>query len=207
MNRKYLPFLFLLGLLPTLAACDDPKENPLPLLEDPLRTGRIDFGGTGRIYYEITGPGWDTPNVAVGDTLVVMGEARVDGDRVLPAQNHLAAYASDATPLVTFQPEWVGEGSPPAGTYEFDGVLVDAAGTRTPFLHTQGELASLAGDYAPIQVAAAALPHDTARLYTLEITHTYVTGGVITRRVTQTEFAQTWKAPLPNTKLYQQIIR
>jgi len=208
MTRTCLFSLFLLGLLPTLAACDEPQEKKLPLLEDPLRTGQIDFGGTGRIYYEITGPDWDTPNVAVGDTLVVMGEARVKGDlEVLPEQNHLAAYASDATPLVTFQPEWVGEGAPPAGTYRFRGVLVDRAEQGLELFDVQGDLEPREAGYAPIQVTAAALPHDTAKLWELVISHQYVADGVIYGRTTRTEFAQTWKAPLPNTKLYQQILR
>jgi len=201
-------FLFLLSLCLLFTACDDAQPTPLPLLEDPLRTERIDFSGGGRIYYEITGPDWDTPNVAVGDTLVVSGQARVDGDVVLPERNWMAAYASDATPLLTFQPAWSGPGeTAPEGTYQLRGTLVDSAGVELELFSAQGALASLEGSYAPIPVTAVQLPHDTAKVYTLVIEHTYTTGEATYHRVTNTEFAQVWRAPLPNTKLYQQIIR
>ncbi|MBU1241897.1 hypothetical protein KKD52_06935 [Myxococcota bacterium] len=223
-------FLLLFCLIPLCFACDDVQEKPLPRLEDPLHTGRIDFSGMGRIYYEITGPDFETPNVAVGDTLVVFGDARVDGDVVLPERNWMAAYASDATPLITITPAWTGpEGTPPGGTYDLRGKLVDSAGVELELFSAQGELEQveeseesdamrfellLDGDdtiegqlYAPITITAARLPHDTAKVYTLVIEHVYTTGEMIYRHTTHTEFAQVWRAPLPNTILYQQIIR
>jgi len=218
--------LLLISLVLLLPACWEKNDTGLPRLEDPLRTGRIDFSGQGRIYYEITGPDFETPNVAVGDTLVVFGDARIDGDLVRPERNWMAAYASDATPLITFTPTWIGSGEdPPEGTYDLRGRLVDSTGVELELFSVQGELERIedadggeyelfsdpeapeGAAYAPITVTAARLPHDTAKVYTLVIEHVYTTGEMTYRRVTHTEFAQGWRAPLPGTKLYQQIIR
>ncbi len=216
--KSFSLFALLLALL--VSSCSEDKAAPPVPLEDAIYTGQVDFAGGGRIFYEITGPDWDTPNVYMGETLLIMGQAYIDKGILLPETNEMAAYSSGATPVLTFHPLFEGlseeetenlkeaeDGTPPEGTYAFRGLLIDSEGTEREVFNVQGDLTVNATDYAPVVVNLEPLPTETARIYTLAITHTYTIGQETFTRITHTEFAQVWRAPLPGTKLYQKIIR
>jgi hypothetical protein len=119
----------------------------------------------------------------------------------------MAAYASDATAVLTVTPAWRGEGEPPAGSYHFTGVLTAGDGTELPWFDVNGELTPVEGGFAPVSITAAPLPTATARVWELAMTHVYSIAGVTYSHTHYQELAQTWRAPLPGTPLYQQILR
>jgi len=199
--------LALLAALLTVA-CDEPVKRTSQPLTDPIATAAIDFAGTGRLYYKITGPTWDTPNVEVNERLfeLVDGTLNERGELV-PEVLHLAAYASGSTAAITLTPAWRGDGEPPAGTYRFTGVLTASDGTELPWFDVAGALAPAEGGYSPIAFEAAPLPAATARVWELAFTHSYTVDGRTYTHTHYQELAQTWRAPLPGTPLYQQILR
>lgn len=207
----YIIILSFCILIPGLTSCSDKKQEK-ELLEDPVYTGKVDFTGEGRILYEITGPDYETPNVPVGETTFLAGIAYVLGDTMLPEVNYMPAYASGSKPLISVTPAWKGEGAPPEGTWHLRGVLRDSRGQEIDFFDEQGALepeeeeSDFVG-YRKIEFEAQSLPTETAKLYNLEITHTYSINNSTFSKVTNTEFAQVWRAPLPQTILYYQIIR
>ncbi len=190
-------------------ACTDPaKKSQTTPLTDPVVTASIDFAGTGRIMYKITGPTWDTPNVEVNERLfeLVDGHLNERGELV-PEVLHLAAYASGSTAAITVTPAWREDGAPPEGTYRFTGVLTASDGTELPWFDVSGALTPTADGYAPVVFEAAPLPASTARVWELAFTHAYTVAGKTTARTHYQELAQTWRAPLPGTPQYQQILR
>ncbi|PKN27312.1 MAG: hypothetical protein CVU65_02975 [Deltaproteobacteria bacterium HGW-Deltaproteobacteria-22] len=210
MNTRFLHVLFPVLLAVTLAACDDPakKSHSVPLT-DPIATSAIDFNGTGRLNYKITGPTWETPNVEVTDRLfeLVEGQLNARGELV-PEILHMAAYASGGQAQLTVFPAWRGEGEPPAGTYHFMGVLMASDGTELPWFDQAGELTPAeGGGYAPVVIDAASLPASTARVWELAMTHVYTVAAETYTHTHYQEVAQTWRAPLPVAPLYQQILR
>ncbi|MBU1220254.1 hypothetical protein KKF34_00060 [Myxococcota bacterium] len=218
-HNLYITILSLCILVPTLTSCTEKKQEKV-LLEDPVYTDTIDFAGEGRILYEITGPDYETPNVPVGETTFFAGIPYVLGEEMLPELNYMPAYASSSTPLVKFTPTWKGEGPPPAGTWHLRGVLQDSSGLEIELFDKEGALEPAGDDmgsidegdstsagYKTIEFETQALPSETAKLYNLLITHTYTVNGTTFSRLSTTEFAQVWRAPLPGTILYYQIIR
>ncbi len=192
-----------------LTACADPaKKSHSTPLTDPIATATIDFTGAGRINYKITGPTWETPNIEVTARLFELTEGQLnDRGELVPEVLHMAAYASDATALLTVTTAWRGEGEAPAGTYRLTGVLTATDGTELPWFDVSGELAPAAAGYEAITIEAAPLPTATARVWELAMTHAYTVAGQTYSHTHYQEVAQTWRAPLPGTPLYQQILR
>ncbi len=191
-----------------LAACDGPRKKGTVPLEDPIATAAIDFGGTGRIFYTITGPTWTDPNVPVQERLFDMSQGMLnERGELVPETLRMAAYASGARAQLIFMPAWRGEGAPPSGTYRFTGRLTASDGTTHDWFDAQGELQITESGYAPVTVDATPLPMATARVWELAVTHMYVVNGRTWSRTHYQELAQTWRAPLPGTPLYEQILR
>ncbi len=201
-----LPSLCLLFL--TLFACTNGQKTKLEKLNDPVVTGTIEFSGSGRIFYQITGPTWETPNVPVTEKVYDLGTGHLnERGELVPDTLYMGAYASGGVARLSVTPVWRGEGEPPPGTYGFTGVLTATDGTEIQWFDASGELTPGTEGYETITLDAAPLPIQTARVWELAMTHRYNVGNASYQRTHYQEIAQTWRAPLPGTPMYQQILR
>lgn len=200
-TRLFIVFAF-------LSACEGSAKRESTPLTDPIATAAIDFVGTGRIFYTITGPTWDDPNILVQERLFDLSQGYLNEyGELVPETLRMAAYASGAQAQLVLMPAWRNEGTPPPGTYRFTGKLTASDGTSLDWFDVQGDLQPTTTGYAPINIETTPLPTATARVWELAITHTYTVAGRTYTHTHYQDLVQTWRAPLPNTPLYEPILR
>jgi hypothetical protein len=219
-NSLLILILSIISISGITACDDDTNTNPGYIdFTDALYTSKVEFSGEGRIYYtvsayghgdEITSIRWSAPDLDINEKTMEVGSGTFNPEtnHLIPDFNEMAAYCSDATPIITFYPAWRGEDAVPAGTYSFSGKLVSSSGIETQLFDISGDLSIDGTVLTPIDVVLDPLPTATARLYTLIITTTYTISDDQTfTTVTESDFVQVYRCPLAGTPLYERIIR